>query len=961
MKNFESMYVRELPELNAKATLYRHRTTGARVLSMETDDVNKCFGISFRTPPKNSTGVAHILEHTVLCGSRKYPVKDPFVQLLKGSLQTFLNAFTYPDKTCYPVASQNLKDFHNLVDVYLDSVFHPLIAEDFFMQEGWHYEMAEPEADLTIKGVVYNEMKGVYSSPDALLGELSQQSLFPDVTYGFDSGGDPRRIPDLTYDDFRAFHASHYHPSNAYVFFYGDDPVEDRLRLLGAYLDAYRPIDLDSGIELQRSRPPVRIEKPFAVSPDDPSPKPMFTVNWMLSEPLSAESVYPLQLLDRILLETPASPLRRALVESGLGEDLAGGGLETHLRQTTFSVGLKGVKPENLAKAEALVFETLERLAGEGIEREDVDAALNSFEFDLRENNTGGFPQGLSIMLRALNTWIYDADPLELVAFEQPLTNLKQQAKRKGFFENLLRKCFLENRHRSVVVLKPDAGLAEREEKRETRRLAAVKAAMTPAQREDVVHTTRRLLELQSAPDRPEDLAKIPLLSRKDLDPKIKTVERRTSRLDEATVVAHPLHVNGILYLDVGLDLHALEPDELPLASILAGALLEMGTEKEDYVALSQRIAKTTGGIYASPFLSAIEGSNGGIGRLLLHAKCMLPQTRATLDILRDVLLRPDLANRERFRQIVLETKAEMEAALVPNGHRAVMTRLRARYDGALAAAERMSGVDALFFARRLAEAIESDWPSVQRRLERIRAKLVNRKALTINLTVDPDALPASLDAVREFVDDLPSGALESPAWQPADLPKIEALLAPTQVNFVGCAGNLYETGYALHGSALVVPGYLRTAWLWEKIRVRGGAYGGLCAFDQWSGTFVFASYRDPNLERTLETYKATADYLKNLKLSADELTRAIIGAIGSLDAYRLPDARGRADLHRFLLGYDDATRQKLRDQALSTTVEDFRAFGEALSAAFSDPAVSVICSPEAAKTAGIARRTRVL
>jgi len=574
MNNFELVRSDEIKELNTQAKIYRHIPTGAEILSMENDDENKCFGISFRTPPSDSTGVAHILEHTVLCGSRKYPLKDPFVQLLKGSLQTFLNAFTYPDKTCYPVASQNLKDFHNLVDVYLDAVFHPRITKDFFMQECWHYELESPEAELTYKGVVYNEMKGVYSSPDSLLMESSQQSLFPDTTYGLDSGGNPKKIPDLTYEQFKAFHDSFYHPSNARIFFYGDDPVEERFALLEEYLKDFKKIDPSSGIDLQQPlAQPVRIEKPYAVSADDENPKPMFTVNWLLSSPTDAERVFALTLLDHILLGTPASPLRKALIESGLGEDITGGGMETHMIQMMYSIGLKGVETQNLGKAESLVFQTLEDLATNGIDRDDIDAALNTFEFDLRENNTGGFPRGLSLFLKSLNAWIYGADPLELVAFETPLQAVKKHAGQDGYFEKLIQENFIDNTHRSTVVLVPDAEQAARTEAGEKERLAAAKAGMDEAELEQIVANTGRLLKMQATPDSPEAIATIPLLHRGDLDKNIRKVERGETKLHGATVLTHDLFTNGILYLDIGFDLHGLDQEDIPLASLLGDSI----------------------------------------------------------------------------------------------------------------------------------------------------------------------------------------------------------------------------------------------------------------------------------------------------------------------------------------------------------------------------------------------------
>lgn len=963
MSNFELIRTDVIPELNTTARLYCHVPTGAQILSMENDDENKCFGISFRTPPSDSTGIAHILEHTVLCGSRKYPVKDPFVQLVKGSLQTFLNAFTYPDKTCYPVASQNLQDFHNLIDVYLDAVFHPLITRDFFRQEGWHYELESPDAELRYKGVVFNEMKGVYSSPESLLMERSQQSLFPDTTYGLDSGGDPQKIPDLTYEQFTAFHASCYHPSNARIFFYGDDPVEQRFELLAAYLDEYVKTDPVSVIRMQPPLPaPVRFEHPYAVSADDEDPKPMFTVNWLLPSPTDAGCTMAMTLLDHILLGTPASPLRKALIESELGEDITGGGLETHMLQMIYSVGLKGVEDDDLDDAESLIYETLRTLTENGIDREDIDAAINTLEFDLRENNSGGFPRGLALMLKALNTWIYDADPLELVAFEAPLEALKRQAAEPGFFEQMIREHFIENTHRSTVILTPDAALAARTEAEEKQRLAAVRAAMDERETTRIIEETHRLLELQSTPDAPEAIATIPLLQRSDLDPHIRTVERVESVMGGADVLTHPLFTNGILYLDIGFDLHSLCQEDIPLASLFSSVLLEMGTQKEDYAALAQRMAIRTGGIYGTPFLSAGEDAKSAVTRFFIRSKCMVDRTPELLDILHDVLLLPDFSNRDRFRQIVLEHKAEMEASLVPRGHSAVMARLKARHNEAHWVSEQMGGVEALFFIRRLAEQVDSDWPALCSRLERIHRTLVQRGRLIVNITVDPEAVPEVLRRVEALVDLIPAGdGTASCSWSPEPLPRSEALTAPSQVNYVGCAVNLFDAGYTLHGSALVITRYLQTAWLWEKIRVQGGAYGGMCSFDQRSGVFVFTSYRDPNLTASLEVYRATGGYLKALQLDEDEMTRALIGTIGQLDAYQLPDAKGYADTMRRLMDYTDEKRQRLRDEVLATALEDFHAFGDVLEAALREADIAVLCSPEAARTAGLEVQTRVL
>ncbi len=952
-----------IPELDTHAKIYEHTPTGAEILSMPNGDENKCFGIAFRTPPSDSTGVAHILEHAVLCGSEKYPVKDPFVQLLKGSLQTFLNAFTYPDKTCYLVASQNIQDFHNLVGVYLDAVFRPRITRDCFMQEGWHYHLEHIDDLLEFKGVVYNEMKGVYSSPDSILMEASQQSLYPDTTYGLDSGGNPKFIPDLEYDQFKAFHAAFYHPSNARIFFYGNDPEEVRFELLEEYLNTYTKVVPPSDIDRQqRFVRPVRIEKKYAVSAEDDDPKPMFTVNWMLSSPTNSATVFAFILLDHILLGTPASPLRKALIESGLGEDIAGGGTDTHILQMMFSIGMKGVAAGKLEEAEQLILDTLNGLVEQGLDQDDLSAALNTFEFDLRENNSGGFPRGLALWLKSLNGWIYGADPLEIIAFEQPLKKIKEQCRSKGFFEEVIKKHFIENPHRSTVILRPDPQLAAQTETEERARLETIKAAMTTAELKQIVAHTKRLLKLQAQPDSAAAVAALPLLKRKDLDKNSILVEQNVREYASVQILEHPLFSNGIVYLDLGLNLDHLGAAEMPYASLLGNMLIEMGTRRENYISLSQRIAKTTGGIYGIPFIAPHEEEQRSVLRFFLRGKCMRNQTRELLDIFADILCQPMFDDHKRFRQIALEQKADLESSLIPRGHSAVMTRLKARDHEASWANEKVSGIEALFFIRELVEKIDTAWPDVLASLNNIHRKLVNRNTLILNITADAGNMPTLRDEVMQFIEKLPAESNIKPERRNRMLfPPSEALTAPTQVNYVGASANLFNHGYQLHGSALVITRYLQTAWLWEKIRVQGGAYGSVCSFDQRAGTFVFASYRDPNVEESLAIYQQTGNFLKTLKLDQAELTRALIGAIGQLDSYQLPDAKSYSSCQRTLLGYSDQARQKLRDEVLATTQKNFNIFGEILDEALRTPQVVVLCDQDAAQAAGLKSLTRVL
>lgn len=962
MSTFKQLNETYIAELDTTAVIYQHLPTGAEILSLRNTDENKCFGIAFRTPPSDSTGIAHILEHTVLCGSEKYPVKDPFVQLLKGSLQTFLNAFTYPDKTCYPVASTNLKDFHNLVNVYLDAVFKPRITRDFFMQEGWHYHLEELDHPLEYKGVVYNEMKGVYSSPESVLMEASQQSLFPDTTYGLDSGGKPEIIPQLTYEAFKEFHSTLYHPSNARIVFYGDDPEEQRLQLLADYLDAYQKIDSPSTINLQPAfAQPKRITRAYAVSENEPDPTPMFTLNWALPSPTSAETLFTFTLLDHILLGTPASPLRKALIESGLGEDLTGGGLETHLKQMVFSVGLKGVQNENLEKAESLILQTLKQLVTDGIDPQDIEAAINSYEFDLRENNSGGFPRGLALWLKSLNGWIYGADPLELIAFEKPLQQIKTAAQKPAFFEKIIRMHFLNNHHRSTVILQPDPNLSAEIETAEEQKLARLKEEMSSAELLEIQQQTKALLTLQETPDSDTAIATLPLLNRADLETTIKSPIRQQHTHGQLTILEHPLFTNGILYLDLGINLNVLTPDEIPYASLLGNLYLEMGTKKEDYSQLSQRIATHTGGIYGTPYTVPHEDKNESVLRFFIRGKCMLSKTDELLAIYSDILLHPRFDNADRFKQIVLEHKADLESSIIPRGHSAVMSRLKAHDHPAHTVTEQIGGIDALFFARKLLQEIETDWPVVQERLHTIHQKIISTNDLLINLTADTSALKTITPKVEQFTAQLPN-TKETPQ-QPitGHFSASEALLVPSRINFVGAAANLYSHGYQLHGSSLVITRYLQTAWLWEKIRVQGGAYGGMCAFDQRSGTFSFASYRDPNLESSIEVYQQTGQFLQELKLDEAELTRALIGAIGQLDSHLLPDAKALTSTKRHLIGYSDDQRQQFRDQVLATNQHHFHQFGELLTQAFKNPRLAVLCDRESAQKAGLKTLTEVL
>lgn len=937
-----------IPEINATVREYRHEKTGARLLSVITQDENKAFGITFRTPPSSSNGIAHIMEHSVLCGSRKYPVKEPFIELAKSSLNTFLNAMTFPDKTSYPVASTNEKDLYNLIDVYLDAVFYPLLPERTLQQEGWHYELESPQAPLRYKGVVYNEMKGNYSSPDMMIEyEYSQRSLFPDTPYGLDSGGDPEVIPTLTYAEFKAFHEKYYHPSNAYIWFYGDDPEEKRLAYLDEWLNAFEARVVDSEIPLQpRWSEPRRVVHRYDPGGDE-NAKAYITVNWLLPEAGHPDTLG-FSILAHILAGTPASPLRKALIDSGLGEDVIGVGLEAGLRQMFYSIGMKGVLPQNLERVEALILETLRNLAQQGIDPETVAASMNTVEFALREQNTGRFPRGLALMFSALSFWLYDKDPFEALAFEKPLNAIKRRLEQgEKYFEALIRTYLVENSHRATVHLLPDPEESRRREQAESERLERIKASLSLQEIEQIIETVAELKRYQETPDSPEALATIPTLKLEDLDREIKRIPTEHVDLNGVRLLAHPLPTSDIVYLDIGFDLRGVPQELLPYLGLFGRLLLEMGTEKRDYVQLIQRIGQKTGGIRTTLFTDTVRHRGEPTLWFFLRAKALYSQVNDLLDLLSEILLSARLDHRERFNQILLEQKAGMEAGLIPGGSRVVAGRLQARHSQADWVDEQAGGVEHLLFLRSLIEMVEKDWPAVVERLERLRGALLRRSGMILNLTVNGERIGELRPRLSAFVEQIPDRDVSLVTYTPAPRDGNEALLAPTQVNFVGKAANLYALGYRYHGSIHVINNYLGTTYLWEKIRMQGGAYGGFSAFDPNTGFWAYLSYRDPNLIETLKNYDATPAFLRHLELPDEERVRAIIGTIGDMDAYLLPDAKGWTALARYLTGITDEERQRVREEIFSTAQAHFRQFAEVLEQVARHGEIVVLSAPE--------------
>lgn len=940
---------RSLSEVDGIARLWEHHDTGAQILSITNNDENKCFGVTFRTPPKNSTGVAHILEHSVLCGSKKYRVKEPFVSLLKGSLQTFLNAFTFPDKTCYPVASANLQDFYNLIDVYLDAVFHPSLTENTFQQEGCHLEASSPNGPWTYKGVVYNEMKGVYSSPDSLLAETSQHSLFPDTLYSLDSGGNPELIPSLTYQAFKCFHNTYYHPSNSRFFFWGDDPESRRLDIIAEALKGYKRQEINSNITYQKPfATPRRQQIPYAAQ-EGSCPKSLFTMNWLLGDRCNVEECLVLEMLEHILEGLPGSPLRRALISSGLGEDTVGAGLETDLRQMFYSTGLKGIDEKDIPHAEDIILTTLRDLTHQGIPPLSIEAAVNAVEFSYRENNFGDFPQGLAAMLQTLSVWLYGGDPLTALAWTSPLGNIKRRlATGEKLFENTINRCFLENASRSVVVLVPDTKLAASKEESERKRAEAARLAATPEQRAELCKQTLALQAAQTAPDTPEDLAGIPNLCVKDLPPKNRLTPRSITTTGEKLFVVHAFPTRGITYADVLLPMPALAGPLLDRLVLFCRSLRETGTSKHDFSSLGSLIAAKTGGIGISPLVVT---NLDGTSRLFLDlsGKAVTSKLPDFCHLVIEMLMKPAECTTlftDRLREMIFEAKARLEQGLIDSGHTAVSRRIQAHFTQDAAIAEKTCGIEYLTRIQYISKNFVRDTDQLIADIQSLRGLLINASSAYVNCIASQNDVSTGVVELKKLLMALPATTLTSGQQTTALLPtneNAEIFVTPSQVNYVGKGTNLYQLGYRYTGAAHVILRYLRMGYLWETVRVKGGAYGASCSLNRSTGNFICTSYRDPNIIETLNAYDGIADYLSHCDLDSAELERAIVGAIGDLDAYQLPDARGRRSFLEFLTSDTEEIRQKIREEIFSTTVKNFREFADIMAEARTNGFISVI------------------
>lgn len=934
VNGFELTGEQASPELNCYAKFYVHCGTGSRVVSVEADDRNKVFGILFRTPVANSCGVPHILEHSVLCGSRKYPVKKPFLELLRGSLYTFLNAFTGLDRTTYPLASLNLQSFYNLADVYWDSVFNPLLTRETFEQEGWRYEFAEKD-ELTYAGVVFNEMKGAQSSPISQLMRQSRASLFANHPYSYDSGGLPQEIPNLTFEELKNYYAEHYNPSNAVIFFYGDDEPQKRLEFVEQRLAEFEY----SSPRATRVKPqPLTVEHRHIEVPFTPMEgvegEGHITCNWLLPSIDPMEERIRLGLLSNCLVGSSSAPLYKALIDSNLGSEvISTGGFSSDLCQFIFTIGLEGVKPSDFAAVESLIEETLADIYTGGFDRNLVDAVLNTTEFSFREYGNQSFPKGIFLLMGSTPGLLYGKrlGGGKEGALEVFLNTKKQVLANSRYLVEPILTYLPSKGHRTTVTMVPQTQAEERARTQENVQLREHLKTLDSEARSDLRNRNEWLQEYQMQTDTQDALATIPVLARADLEIDSPDYPCEEQDFDGLTYYKHDINTNGIIYVKLLFDLHVLPPDYLPFLEIFEEALRQTGTEEEDFSSFSRRISSSTGGIDVTDLVLNRYDQSSSSAHLCVWGKCLVSQIPEMISLLAEVLTNARLENKNRIEQLVRQSHASMESAIIPGGHSFVGTRLRSQGTEVDWLDEMNGGITGLLFLRDLAQNFEERWPSLLKILQDMRHRLIRTGNTLVDIICLGKEQSVFESHLPSLLSKLPIGGFPSQEWPIEPLPTSEAFILPAPVNYVGRSYNLASAGYDFHGSINVASRLINTSWLWGAVRERGGAYGCSCSYNRFNNLLSFVSYRDPEVGETLEVYDKTFQFLRQFDLNQKELDKLVIGTIGDLDQDLQPKAQGDVALQRVLTGANKEIRLRVREEILATTGKEIMRLSEIL------------------------------
>jgi Predicted Zn-dependent peptidases, insulinase-like len=907
-----------------------HERTGARHLHVECPDDNNSFAVFFPTVPKDSTGVAHILEHVVLAGSQKFPVRDPFFSMTRRSLATFMNAFTSADWTMYPFSSRNAKDFKNLLEVYLDATFFPRLDEDSFKQEGIRFEFedpADPSSGLRYKGVVYNEMKGALASPQAAVQKIVGETMFPSLTYSYISGGDPEHIPDLTWEQLRKFHAVHYHPSNAYFYTYGDQNLEQTLAAIEENaLTHFSRSEVDTSIpDVKRFRKPVKAVEPYpATAGEDNSRKAQALVAWVTVHTGDSFQLLAMKVLAEVLLGNAASPLRKALIDSKLGTAMAdGSGLQDDYRETVFGAGLKDIAQEDAEKVERVVLDTLERLVNDGVDQTQVDAAIHHLEFEKRERSNAGFPYSLKVLFTALAPYYYGGDPYDALNFDADLARLERDRKAGRFFENLIQAELLDNSHRGLLTVVPDTELEERKRQKELERLAKIEASLTEADKARIVAEALRLKQGQDAK---QDLSTLPTLELTDIPMKFEHVPSRDATLGTAHVEFFPLATNGVTYIDIRSDFSALTPDEKDLLPLFGRVLTQAGAAGQDYVEIAKRIASYTGGVGAAAQVQPLAAREDYLQSFMVSGKALDRNAKPFIDLLTDLAAHLEIET-GRLKEIIAETATRLESSIANLGFQFAILLAQSKLNSEGAMNDRLQGIGMLHVMRNLAKLDESGLRDLVSRLDAIRKKLFRSDSITVVVTSEESMVETLKGYLADFVAALPgaAGGNGAPVKPPPLDPVREARTAPMPVAF---NVRTFKTVRYQHADApvlLVLANYVRDTFLHRELREKGGAYGAYAQANTGGGNFYFGSYRDPNIIRTYDTYDHAVRWVIDSDIDPEALKEAILGACGDVDPLESPDIKGRREAINRLTGFTRAEREKFKQRLLSTTAADLQ------------------------------------
>lgn len=947
LAEYEILDEHRVEDVQSDGFILRHKKSGARIAILSNNDDNKVFYIGFRTPPEDETGVPHIIEHTTLCGSKKFPVKDPFIELAKGSLNTFLNAMTYPDKTVYPVASCNDQDFKNLMDVYLDAVFNPNITkyEEIFKQEGWHYELTGKDDELKINGVVYNEMKGAYSSPDEVLSSQIYRSLFPDNTYSKDSGGNPEYIPKLTYEAYLDFYHKYYHPSNSYIYLYGDMDVVERLEWLDKeYLSLYDYKKVNSEINKQPAFDEIKnVEAQYSITMDDSQEnKTYLSYNRVVGDTLDEMLYQAFDVLDYALVSSPGAPVKQALIDAGIGDDVYGS-YDAGILQPVFSFVAKNANASQADEFESIIENTLKEVVKTGINKEALLAGINSSEFKFREADFGQFPKGLLFGLNCLDSWLFD-DMKPFIHLECLGTFAKlRKAVDTDYFEKLIQEYLLDNTHGSSVTVKPKRGLGNEREEALAKELSDYKASLSDEEIKKLIEDTEHLKKYQEEPSSDEDLRKLPMLTRADMKKNAMPFSNIEDELLDVKVVRHDIESNGIDYISFLFDAGDFAQSELGYLGFFTNALGLVSTEKYSYTDLANATNIYTGGISTGTASHPdIKDRNNFVFKLEVKLKVLEKNLDKALELMEQMLLSSDFTDTKRLGELVAQIKARLQANLSSSGHLVAAMRSMSSFSRYALYQDELKGVAFYRSICRIEKELSESPKNVSDKLAAIAKKLFARNRMLISFTGNNEAYGNAKPSLEKVIAGFDKMSARGNQAEVHFNTAKEAFIDASQIQYVAKTGDFICEGYEYTGALRLLRIILSYDYLWINVRVKGGAYGCMNTFLR-SGESYFVSYRDPNLSDTLDVYDRIPEYIKSFSPDERDMTKYIIGTFSALDTPMNPEAKGSRSLSAYLEGITYEQIQKERNEILNAQPEDIRRLADLVEAVLKKDSICVI------------------